>query len=113
MHRGGGVDVAIVPPDLVHAIVVASTVGDGDMIEIVVRDQSAHGVLATGRTAEDADARKVHPRAGLGRGFDPEDSVREASVADVLPTDIVEGFGSVGGAHAIDLDNDEAKLSHW
>lgn len=60
-----------VPPDFIHAVVMASAVGDSDMIEIVVGDECAHGVLTSGGATVDSDARQIHPWTRSGGSFDP------------------------------------------
>ena len=52
----------LVPPDLVHAVVVAAAVGDGGLVELAVEEHGADRVLAAGRAAVDADAAEVHVR---------------------------------------------------
>ena len=42
----------------------------------------------------------------------PKDAVGKARILEVHPSDVVESFGSVRSAHAIDLDNDEANLGN-
>ena len=102
----------LVPPDLVHAVVVAAAVGDADLVEVAVEEQAPQGVLAAGRAAVDADAGQVHVRILRGGGFDPEDAVGKAGVAQILPADVMERLGAVGGAHAVDLHDDESQIRH-
>ena len=100
----------LVPPDFVHAVVVAAAVGDGDVVEVVMIEQGAHGVLAAGTAAVDADAGEVHPGACFGGGFDPELAVGKAGILEVFPADIVEGLAAMIGAHAVEFDDDEAEF---
>src|SRR5436190_1129886 len=39
-----------------------------------------------------------------------EDAVRKTGVAEVLEGDVVESLRAIAGAHAVDLDDDEAQL---
>src|SRR6185503_17016430 len=88
----------LVPPDLVHAVVVAAAVGDGDLVEVVVVDQRPHRILPAGAAAVDADAAEVHPRPRFGGGLDPELAVGETGIGEVLPAHVVERLGPPVGA---------------
>lgn len=98
----------LVPPDFIHAVVMATAVGDSDFVEVVVIEKGAHGVLAAGAAAVDADAAEIHPGACFGGFSDPKFSVWESGIFEVFPADIMEGFATMIGAHAIEFDNDEA-----
>ena len=67
----------LVPPDLVHAVVVAAAVGDGRLVEVAVEEQRPERVLAARRAAVDAHPGQVQRRVlappppssrGCGRG---------------------------------------------
>ena len=100
----------LVPPDLVHPVVVASRERDGDVIELRVEQQRAHRVLATRRATEDPDAADVIPRILRRVRLVPEDAVGEPGVTDVLPRHVVEPATAVCGAQAIDLHDDESEF---
>jgi len=51
----------LVPPDLVHAVVVAPAVGDGHLVEVPVVQQTSQSVLSAGAAAVETNAAKVHP----------------------------------------------------
>ena len=51
----------LIPPDFVHAVVMAAAVSDGNAVEVVVIQQRPHGILATCAAAVNAHARQVHP----------------------------------------------------
>lgn len=99
-----------VPPNFVHGIVVATAVGDGDFVKIMVCNEGAHGVLSSGGASVNPNPAEVHPGTVLPCGFDPKNAVGKAGVADVLPADIVEGFRAKRGAHPVDLHHDESKF---
>lgn len=104
---------SFVPPDFVEAVVVTTAVGDGGAVEIAVEQDGSEGVLATGGAAVDADAREVEFGKMSGGGLEPGDAVGETGVGEIFPGDIVEGLGSPVGAHAVDLDDDEAAVSDF
>ena len=110
----GGIDgpshELLVPPEFVEAVVVAAAEGDGGFVEVVVPEEGGERVLPAGGPAEDAHAADVEPRVACGGGFQPEDAVGEAGVAEVFVADVVEGLGAAGGAHAVDADDDEAEF---
>ena len=99
----------LVPPDLVHAVVVAADGGDGRVVELRVEQQRAERVLPARGRAVDADAVDVVPRVLRRDRAVPEDAVRKACVFEVLPADIMEGLGAIRGAHAIHLCHDETQ----
>ena len=45
-----------------------------------------------------------------GNRLVPQDAIREPSVAQVLPRDVMERFGAIRRAHAVDLHDDKAEL---
>src|SRR5205814_745475 len=100
----------LVPPDLVHAVVVTATVRGRGLVEVAVEEQGPQRVLAAGRAAVDADARQVEVRVFRGRRLQPQDTVGETRVAEVLPADVVKRLRPVRRAHAVDLHGDEAQL---
>ena len=102
----------LVPPDLVHAVVVAAAVGDGDVIKVVVIEQRAHRTLSASTAAVDTHATEIHPRACLRGIFDPQLAIWEAGVLQVLPAHVVKGFATMIGAHAVELDDDEAEFGN-
>src|SRR5690606_10937870 len=61
----------------------------------------------------DADARDVVGPVARGQCPVPGDAVRETGIAQVLPGHVVEGLGPVGGAHAVDLHDDEAVVGQF
>ena len=122
VHDVGAADVTIIdgpahplfiPPDFVHAVVMAAAIGDGDFIKISVIEEGAQGVLAASGAAVDADAGEVHFKVLGGGGFDPENAVGEAGIGEVFPADVMEFFGAVAGAHAVHLDDNEAEFGNF
>src|SRR5206468_5849243 len=80
----------LVPPNLVHPVIVTTRVRYGDLVELRVEEQRSHGVLPTGRSPEDPDASDV-VRGVLSRhSFMPQDTVSEAGVSEVFEGDIVK-----------------------
>ena len=75
-----------------------------------MEQHAAQRVLPAGRGAVDADARDVVPRIFRRDRLVPEDAIGEAGVAQILPRDIVECLRAIAGAHAVDLDDDEARV---
>ena len=102
----------LVPPDLVHAVVVAAAVGHAHGVDLREIKQRAHRVLPTGAAAVDADAREIHPWARGRRGAQPCHVVRKAGVLQVLPADVVELLAAPVGAHAVHLHHHEAVVGH-
>src|SRR5262245_39653259 len=100
----------LVPGSLVHSVVVATARGNGDLIKFRVEQNGTGSVLSTCGIPVDADPIQVVVGIPCGRGFVPENAILKTSVLEVLPTDIVEGLGTIGGAHAIDLHDDKAQV---
>ena len=100
----------LVPPDLVHPVVVAAAVGDGRLVEVAVEQQRPERVLPARRAAVDADARQVDVRVLRGRRLHPEDAVGEAGIGQVLPADVVERLRPPVRPHPVDLHDDEPQL---
>src|SRR5262245_40732633 len=100
----------LVPGGLVHAVIVATAVGNRRLVKFRMKQRRSGGVLASGGIAIDANAADVIPRVFGCRGFVPEDAIRKAGVFEVLPANVVEGFRAVGRAHAVYLDNDETEI---
>src|SRR5438067_2368406 len=78
----------LVPRRVVHAVVVAATARDSDLVELGMEEQGAGRVLPARRAAVAADASDVVEQILLGDRLMPQDAVREAGVLEVLPADI-------------------------
>src|SRR5690348_16638381 len=76
-----------------------------------MKENGRGSVLAARRGAIDTDAGDVIPGIFGGDGFVPENTVGETGVFEVFPANVVEGFGTIRCAHAIDLHNDKAEIS--
>src|SRR5687767_13832543 len=100
----------LVPPDFVHTVVVTSDRRHSSLVEVWVEEQSPERVLPTGRCAVEADPRDVVIRILRRHCLVPEDAVREAGVAEVLPRHVVEGLRAVVRTHTVDLHDDEPDL---
>jgi len=81
-----------------------------DVVEIGMREESSQSVLTASRVAVDSHPVDVIIGIFGGHGLVPENPVRQASIVEVLPKNIMEGFGPVVGAHAVNLDDDESHL---
>ena len=73
-------------------------------------EQSSGRTLPAGRTAENPDTAEVHVGIFLRGLFDPENTIGETGIADVLPAHIVEGLTAVRRTHAVDLHQNESQL---
>ena len=100
----------LVPPDFVHAVVVAATGRVGSLVEFWMEKYGSGGFLSAGRAAEDAYAVDVHVGILLGGGLDPGDMVGQAGILQVLVAYFFELFGAEGGSHAVHLYHDEAQF---
>src|SRR5688572_24887901 len=89
----------LVPPDLVHPVVMAAGEGYRRVVELGMEEQGAERVLAARRTAVDTDAGDVVGGILLRRRLVPEDAIGEAGVSEVLPGDVMECLRAVAGAH--------------
>ncbi len=99
-----------VPPDLIHAVVMAAAIRHGHFVKVGMEQNATERILAAGRAAEDADAAKVHVWI-LRRGcLHPQDAIGEAGVAEVLAANVMERLGTIVRAHAVDLHDDEPQL---
>ena len=74
--------------------------------------QGTYRVLSAGGASVNADAGNIHVRIPLGGRLHPKNSVRQAGVLQVLPANVVKGFGSIRRSHAVDARHDEAQLGH-
>ena len=74
-------------------------------------NQRAHGALAARRAAVNADPLEVELGKTVCGRFEPGYAVRESSVMQVLPADIMKTFMSPVGPHAVDLHHDKTKLA--
>ncbi len=74
----------LVPPDLVHAIVVAAGSRERHLVELRMEEQRAQRVLSARRCAVDADARDVVPGVLRRHRLVPQDAIGEAGIAQVL-----------------------------
>src|SRR5207244_3985668 len=92
MRADGVAHPELVPPDLVHAVVVASAERGGGLVEIAMCLERPQRALSAGRPAVDADARQVHVRVLRRRGLDPRDAIREAGIAEVLAANIMKSL---------------------
>src|SRR5262245_41214063 len=99
-----------VPRSLVHPVVVTAACGGSHLVEFGMKQDTASRVLAAGRDAINSHAVDIVTGIFLGGGSVPEDAVREASVFQVMPADVVKGFGAIGGSHAINLNDDEPQV---
>ena len=86
-----------VPGGFVNTIVVAAAIGDGDFVKFRMEQHRARGVLPARRGAVNADAVGVHVGILFCGGFDPENAVGETGVGEVVPANVVESFGAIGG----------------
>src|SRR5262245_51351291 len=68
------------------------------------------GVLAAGGISIDTYAIEVVPGILRRHRFVPKNAVWEAGVLEVFPADIVKRLGTVGGSHAVHLDDDKTKI---
>ncbi len=100
----------LVPRGLVHAVVVAAAGGDRHLVELRMEEHGAGGILPAGGGAIDADAGEIHVRILRGGGLHPQNAVGESGVLEVVPADVVKRLRAVGGAHAVDLHDDEAQV---
>ena len=110
----GGVDgiahPLLVPPDLVHAVVVAAAGGIGSLVEVAMQEDGGGGLLTTGGGTEDAYVVGIHVGVFLGSGTNPSLAVGEAGILEVLIAHLLELLATPRGAHAVELHDDEAEL---
>ena len=100
----------LVPPDFVHAVVVAATGGIGGLVEVAMPEDGGHGVLPTGGAAVDAHAVDVHIGILSGGSLDPGDAVGQSGILQVLVAHLLELAGAERGGHGVELHHDEAQL---
>ena len=89
---------------------MAATRCDTDLIELRMEKECPRGILSTRRRPVDPHPFNIYVWVLLGGGLDPEDAILKAGVFEILPTDIVKGFGPVGCSHAVNLNHNEAQL---
>ena len=100
----------LIPPKFVHAIVVATAIGHGDFVKIIIVEQRAHRILSASRTAVNSHARQIHPRPRFRRRLNPRDAIRKTRVLQIFPTHIVKLFAPIVRAHAVRLHNYETEF---
>ena len=96
----------LVPPDLVHPVVVAPGIRDARPVKIPVVQQRPQGVLPARRSAIDTHPRQVKARELLRRRPNPQNPVRKTRVLQIFPTHIVKSLRAVRRPHAVHLDHD-------
>src|SRR5262249_4699355 len=84
-----------VPPNLVHPVVMTSTVCDGRFVEFRMEEHASHRVLSASRGPVNSNARDVVGGILRGDRLVPEDAVGKAGVAEVLVSNILKGLGPV------------------
>jgi len=89
---------------------VAAAGGNPNLVELRMEKEPPQSVLATGRVSVDSHSRDVIIGILSGHGLVPQNPVWKASIAQVLPADIMEGLGPVTGTHAVYLYDDESHL---
>ena len=100
----------LVPPDLVHTVVVAAAGTVGGLVEVAVEEDCGGALLTSGGATIDTHSVCVHIRILLGCCLDPGDAVGEAGVLQVLVAHLLEFLAAVAGAHGVELDHDEAQF---
>ncbi len=80
MIAHGPVHPLFVPPDLVHAVVMTTTVGDAGLVKVGVSEQGGERALASGRSSVDADTAEIHLWNLLAGFGDPPSSIGETGV---------------------------------
>ena len=85
----------LVPPDLVHSVVVASACRVCALVELRMEEHRSGRLLTAGRASEDADSVYVHVWILLGCSLDPELSVRDTCVLEVLVAYFLEFLRAV------------------
>ncbi len=101
----------LVPPDLVHPVVVTAGVRIRHVIELGMEQYGACGILATRRRAIDAHTRQiVIVRILRGHRLVPQDAIRESGIAQVAPRHVMKGLRPIRRAHSVHLDHDEAEF---
>lgn len=103
----------LIPPDLVHAVVMAAARGIGSLVEVAMQEDGGSGLLTTCGSTEDTYVVGIHKGVFLGSGTNPSLAVGEASILEVLIAHLLELLATPRGAHAVELYDDETKLSQW
>src|SRR5215213_9333167 len=82
----------LVPPDLVHPIVVTTGVGVRHLVELGMKQQTAHGILSAGRRAVKTYASRIIPGILGGDSLVPDNAIGETGVTEILPCNIMKGL---------------------
>lgn len=100
----------LVPPDFVHAIVMAAASTIGCLIEVAMLKHGGRSLLSAGRGSKDAHTRRVDIWIALGGGPDPSHAVGESGILQVLVADLLEALAAIARAHGIELHHDKAEF---
>ena len=100
----------LIPPYLVHAVVVAAARTVGRLVEIAMQEHRRGTFLAAGRSAEDAHIVGIHVGIALGGRLYPQLAVGQSGIFQVLVAHFLKLLPPPTGSHGIELHHDEAQF---
>ena len=100
----------LVPPYLVHPVVVASARRVGSLVELRMEQYGGHGLLSAGRASEYSDARGIHARISFGSRLYPRHVVGQARILQVLVAHFLKLLRAERRRHAVNLHHDESQF---
>ena len=79
-----------VPPDFIHAVVVAATGGISGFVEFGMQQHGSGGFLTSGGTAVDTYAIHIHILILLSGSFNPGDVIGKSCIFQILVAYVLE-----------------------
>src|ERR1051325_10315770 len=89
---------------------MATAIRDCGFVKLRMKDYRPRGVLSSRGSAHHTDASDVVPRIFGSHRLMPQDAICEPGVLEVFPANIVKSLRTIGGAHAVHLDNHKPKV---
>ena len=100
----------LVPPDFIHPVVMTAAGTIGSLVEIAMQQYGGSTLLSACRTAIDSHIISIHIRILLGCSLDPEFTVRESGILQILVANLLKLLAAIGSSHRIELDYDETEF---
>ena len=91
-----------------YFLTAAGTIGC--LVKIAMQQYGCGTLLSACRTAIDCHIISIHIRILLGSSLDPEVTVWESGILQILVANLLKLLAAIGSSHRIELDNDETEF---